>query len=149
MVATLASRGHGVLRWRCPGPRGVTVTTARSVAEPSDRAAFPLLAARSSRSAAAASSAGCGEVRATAWRDLVADLEALGQPELLELAHVGLERLGLALDHLRQLRRGHARMLVDERQGAPRPRLRLVEAREPGADRRDVVGRDLVVEREL
>src|SRR5688500_13002075 len=61
------------------------------------------------------------EERATAQRDLVADLEALGEPEPLELAHVRFERDRVAPELLRELRRRDARMAIDQRERAARP----------------------------
>src|SRR2546425_10664073 len=54
-------------------------------------------------------------------RDFVTHFEALGEPELLQLHHIGLERLGVATDALRQFRGRGTRILFDKSQRLLRP----------------------------
>ena len=77
-----------------------------------------------------------------AGRQAVPDRQRLGQPQLLELAHVGLERRGLAADLRGQVGCAPLGVAVDEVERRPRPgavRRRAVEALEPGDDRGDLV----------
>ena len=65
----------------------------------------------------------------TARGELVADLEADRQPELLELAHVALERRGLAAEGLREVGRALARVVGDRLQVLVGPLAHPLEAR--------------------
>lgn len=81
------------------------------------------------------------EVGAAARRDAVADREALRQPEVLQLAHVELERRALAADQLGKVARAAFGMLVDQPERLAGPRAvgrRAVEAVEPLGDLRDL-----------
>jgi len=80
---------------------------------------------------------------------LVADLEALGEAELLQLAYVGLELERLASELGRELRGRHARVLLDQLQRRARPRRVAIHSRQLVPDRSDVVARESIVERDL
>ena len=84
-----------------------------------------------------------GEEGATAWRQPVTDVEALGEPELLELAHVGLERRLLPADARRDVGREGRRPPLDQLAASPSSTGRACSRRRTGASRR-VELRDLV-----
>ncbi|XXY47460.1 hypothetical protein WME91_46405 [Sorangium sp. So ce269] len=75
--------------------------------------------------------------RASARRQPVPDIEALGEAELLQLAHIGLEHGGVDPVSGRELGRAHPRPRLDQRQhrlGPPAAAARAVEPREPPLD---------------
>src|SRR5688500_10256341 len=57
-----------------------------------------------------------------ARREPVADVEGLGEPELLELAHVALEARGVVAELSRELGRAHRRTAIDDRERGSGPR---------------------------
>ena len=80
--------------------------------------------------------------------DAVADREALGEAEGLELAHVALEHERLEAERCREIRSAHRGSVGDELQHRRGPRsagARLVELRSPRPNRRDLVVGQIVV----
>ena len=78
----------------------------------------------------------------TARRELVADLERDRQAELLELAHVALERRGLAAEGRREVGRALARVVGDRLQVLVGPLAHPLELGEHGLVRRELAQRD-------
>src|SRR3954462_7128227 len=67
-----------------------------------------------------------------ARREPVADLEALGQPQLLELADVALERRGLSVKRCRQAGRAPGRVRGDELEDRAGPGPGVTSGVHPG-----------------
>ena len=88
-------------------------------------------------------------VRRATRRDLVTNLEALGEPEPLELADVGFERSGVASQLRREPGRRDSRILRDDAERVPGPRVVGVHALELGAYQLDIAVVELIVERHV
>src|ERR1700722_19934298 len=88
------------------------------------------------------------EIDEPPWCNLVADLEALGEPKLLELHDVGLELGCLAPDLGRELGRRDPRVTTDERERLFGPRLLSVHLGEFRGDGFHVFGGEGVLQRE-
>src|SRR5205823_2092942 len=73
------------------------------------------------------------EDRASAWREPVAHLKALGETELLQLAHVALERLRVLAHRRREVAGSHCGTITYQPQHGHRPAAVMaggVESRE-------------------
>src|SRR5215217_7092894 len=92
---------------------------------------------RGSRASSRATSASRSQIRLSARAEPVAALEADRQPELLELADVGLEGEPFLLQVWGEVGGSGARVVVDELEGLGGPRAHLGE---PGRERIQVFG---------
>ena len=87
------------------------------------------------------------QVGAAAGREPIAHAQALGETEVLQLADVELERLGLAPDAGREVRRPHLGVRGDQPEilgGPGSVGAAGVESQEPGAKLGELVFRELV-----